>query len=325
MGEKDGVTELKKSQASGAAAPAKRILLRIAYDGTRFAGFQMQKSGVPTIEGELTRALAELTGEDTALIGGSRTDAGVHALDNVAVFDTNSRIPAEKFSYALNARLPQEIRIQSAQAVAPDFHPRHQTVEKTYEYRIYNAPFPSPLRRLYSYFSYTPFDAERMRRAAAPLVGRHDFQSFCSVYSQAATTVREITGIEIEEIPLGAARPVDGADASRDGTGAGVLRGAEGADILRRGADADGPHGAAGAGTPPVLPRELVIRVSGYGFLYNMVRIIAGTLMEAGRGALDPSRVPDILAKCDRRAAGPTAPPEGLTLVRYRFLDGKSI
>lgn len=244
----------------------KRIKLVVAYDGTAYNGWQIQP-GVRTIEGELNQALSELLGEEIAVIGASRTDSGVHALCNVAVFDTGTRIPGEKISYALNQRLPEDIRIQKSEECAADFHPRHCDSRKTYEYRIYRAEFPMPVRRLYSHFTYVPLDVELMREAAAYLVGEHDFKSFCSVASQVESTVRTITDLQ----------------------------------VLTEG-------------------NEIVIRVTGTGFLYNMVRIIAGTLMEAGRGNYPPSKLTEILEAKDRQAAGPTAPACGLTLVKYEFL-----
>ncbi len=249
-------------------APLKRVLLVVAYDGTGYSGYQAQPNGVPTIEGELNSAILELTGEEVEVIGGSRTDAGVHAMQNVAVFDTASRIPAEKFSYALNLRLPAAIRIQKSVQVDSDFHPRHQNCVKTYEYRIYSAPFPSPLKDRYSYYTYRKFDIARMQAGGDLLVGEHDFTSFSSIYSQAKSPVRTITALEVLQ---------------RDG--------------------------------------EIVIRVSGTGFLYNMVRIIAGTLMEVGEGRRAPESITEVLNAKDRRAAGPTAPAQGLTLVRYLFQD----
>ena len=169
-----------------------------------------------------------------------------------------------------------------------DFHPRHCSSRKTYEYRIYNAPFALPVKRLYSYFTYVPLDVERMRQGAAFLVGEHDFKSFCSVDTQAQTTVRQVDSVEVwEENIFGVA------DVAKDAV--------PGREIRRPG-------------------REIVIRVAGRGFLYNMVRIIAGTLMEVGRGKLPPECVKDILAACDRQAAGPTAPACGLTLIGYEFL-----
>lgn len=265
----------------------KRVMLTVAYDGTAYRGWQIQ-AGQETIEGVLNRCISELTGETVEVTGASRTDSGVHAMGNLAVFDTQSLIPAEKFSYALNQRLPEDIRIQNSQEVAADFHPRHCSSRKTYEYRIYNAPFALPVKRLYSYFTYVPLDVERMREGAAFLVGEHDFKSFCSVDTQAQTTVRQVDSVEVWE--ENASGMVDMAEDA-----------VHGREMQRPG-------------------REIVIRVAGRGFLYNMVRIMAGTLMEVGRGKLPPECVKDILAACDRRAAGPTAPACGLTLIGYEFL-----
>lgn len=294
----------------------KRILLTVAYDGTGYSGFQAQKSGVPTIERELNRALTDLTGAETEVSGASRTDAGVHALCNLAVFDTESRIPPEKFANALNVRLPEQICVQDSREVPADFHPRFCDTVKTYDYVIYNARFPSPRRRRYSHYSYTPFDVERMREAAQYLVGEHDFKSFCSIHTQAQTTIRTITGIEVIERPCEEERTAERA--------ADMLPPADGENGC--GTDQESAYTVADAVSArrTVSPREIVIRVSGTGFLYNMVRIIAGTLMEAGRGALEPAQMKDILNACDRSKAGPTAPPEGLTLVRYQILGGKS-
>lgn len=243
----------------------KRIKLIVAYDGTSYNGWQIQP-GVRTIEGELNRALSELLSEDIQVIGASRTDSGVHALCNVAVFDTNTRIPGEKISYALNQRLPEDIRIQKSEEVDADFHPRHCDSRKTYEYRILNAEFPMPVKRLYSHFTYVPLEVSKMKEAAAYLVGEHDFKSFCATAAVVETTVRTITDLQVEK-----------------------------------------------------QGEEIVIRVTGTGFLYNMVRIIAGTLMEVGRGNMLPEQIKEVLDAKDRQAAGPTAPACGLTLVKYEF------
>lgn len=245
----------------------KRVLLVVAYDGTAYNGWQLQP-GAATIEGELNNALSRLLCEEIRVIGASRTDSGVHALCNIAVFDTNARIPAEKISYALNQRLPEDIRIQKSMEVASDFHPRHCNSKKTYEYRILNREFSLPTRRLYAHFTYVPLDAELMRRGAAYLIGEHDFKSFCAAAAVVETTVRTITDVQVERIN-----------------------------------------------------EEIVIRVSGTGFLYNMVRIITGTLMEVGRGNYPPEKIAEILDAKDRQAAGPTAPACGLTLVKYEFED----
>lgn len=244
----------------------KRVMLTVAYDGTAYSGYQIQPNS-PTIEGELNRCLKDLLHEEIKVIGGSRTDAGVHALCNVAIFDTKARMPGEKISYALNQRLPEDIRVRKSQEVEVDFHPRHCDSRKTYEYRIINTEFPIPTKRLYSHFTYVPLDVKKMQNAAAYLVGEHDFKSFCSAGSQVESTVRTIYALQVEQ------------------TG-----------------------------------DEIVIRVTGNGFLYNMVRIIAGTLMEAGRGLWEPEHMREIIKAQDRSAAGPTAPACGLMLVNYEFV-----
>lgn len=243
----------------------KRIRIWVAYDGTNYHGWQIQDNGI-TIEGELNRALTELLGEEILVIGASRTDSGVHALSNVAVFDTASPIPAEKVCYALNARLPEDIRVLRSEEVPENWHPRRCESRKTYEYRIYRGEIQQPVRRLYTHHVYRELDLCAMEKAAHFFEGEHDFKSFCQVGSQAETTVRRIYRVELEE-----------------------------------------------------QGEELVIRVTGAGFLYNMVRIIVGTLLEVGTGRLRPEDIPLILEKRDRSAAGPTAPARGLTLVRYEF------
>lgn len=245
----------------------KRIGLVVAYDGTNYCGWQVQPNGI-TIQGVLNETLTRFLGEPVEVMGASRTDAGVHALGNVAVFDTCARMPGDKFSYALNQRLPEDIRIQLSEEVEPDFHPRYCDSEKTYEYRILNRRFPVPTERLYSYFYHYKLDVKKMREATSFLVGRHDFASFCGAGAQVKSTVRTITSMNVE----------------RDG------------DII-------------------------TIRVSGEGFLYNMVRILAGTLIEIGNGQYPPERMEEILKARSREAAGPTAPAHGLTLVGIRFYD----
>lgn len=252
----------------------KRIMLTVAYDGTNYHGWQIQPNG-ETIEGILNRCLSELMGEDIEVVGASRTDSGVHAMGNVAVFDTMSPIPADKISFALNRYLPEDIRIRKSEEVSADFHPRHCDSRKTYEYRIYCAPFPMPTKRLYSHFTYVMIDVDLMSQASKYLVGEHDFKSFCSAEAQVETTVRRIDSIEVVQ------------ESSQE-------------------TDYNG--------------QEIVIRVTGRGFLYNMVRIIAGTLMEIGRGHIAPQEIERILEARDRRAAGPTAPACGLTLVKIEYL-----
>ena len=243
----------------------KRIKLIVAYDGTNYHGWQVQPYK-DTIEGELNKAILALTGEDIKVIGASRTDAGVHALGNVAVFDTASKIPAEKFSYALNQRLPKDIVIQKSEEVPADFHPRHCACRKTYEYTILNRKFPLPEYRNTAYFYYGRLDIEKMRAAGKAFIGEHDFKGFCAAGAQVQTTVRTIYSLEVTK---------------------------EGEFIK--------------------------IRVNGNGFLYNMVRIIAGTLIEVGKGRIASDDITSIISSCDRSKAGDTAPAEGLKLIVIEY------
>lgn len=270
----------------------KRVMLTVAYDGTNYCGWQVQPNG-ETIEGILNRCLSELTGENVEVIGASRTDSGVHAMGNVAVFDTDSPIPADKISYALNRRLPEDIRVRRSEEVSLEFHPRHCNSRKTYEYRIFCAPFPMPTKRLYSFFTYVPLDIDLMSQATDYLVGMHDFKSFCSTQAQVETTVRRIDSIEVWE------------EREKSWTRNKTAQ-SDAADRCCYGVD-------------NCKSREIVIRVTGGGFLYNMVRIIAGTLMEVGRGHIQPQDIERILDARDRQAAGPTAPACGLTLVGIEY------
>lgn len=243
----------------------RRIMLTIAYDGTNYCGFQVQPNGI-TVQEELNRALTKLLGTKTRTIGASRTDAGVHARGNVAVFDTTARMGGDKFAFALNTYLPDDIRIQGSREVSREFHPRYTETVKTYEYRILNRIFPDPTRRLYSLHWYGPLDTDAMQKAASYLVGAHDFRSFASSGFSSDSTVRTIYEATIKKDD----------------------------DLIR-------------------------FRISGNGFLYNMVRIIAGTLIEIGRGDIPADDMPAILEARDRSAAGATAPAHGLTLMEIRY------
>lgn len=244
----------------------RRIKLVVAYEGTNYCGWQVQPSGL-TVEEVLNDALSGLLGEEIKVIGASRTDSGVHSLGNVAVFDTNTRIPPEKICYALNQRLPEDIVVQSSCEVPADFHPRRCYSEKTYEYRILNRKMPMPTLRRDTYFYYRHLDVGKMQQAAGYLLGKHDFKSFCSVKTCVEDTVREILSCDVQK--------------SQE-------------DIV-------------------------TVRVTGTGFLYNMVRIIAGTLILAGTGEIEPGEMQAVLEKRDRGAAGPTAPAHGLTMIGIRY------
>lgn len=245
----------------------KRVKLIVAYDGSNYSGWQIQPNAV-TIEEILNFHLTQLLREPIKVVGASRTDAGVHALGNVAVFDTSARMPAEKISFAMNTRLPADIRIQDSCEVPSDFHPRFQRTVKTYEYSILNRKFPDPTKRLYSLFYYHPLDVEKMQRAADYLVGEHDFKSLCTHKEDVESTVRTIYSADVEK------------------------------------------NG-----------EMITVRIRGSGFLYNMVRIITGTLLRVGTGYYAPEYMKELLETKDRQAAGETAPPQGLMLVKIEYPD----
>ena len=271
-----------------------RVMLRVAYDGTAYSGWQCQEN-VSTIEGILNEAIKDLTGEDIRVIGASRTDSGVHSLGNVCVFDTESRIPPEKMSYALNTRLPDDIHVIESCEVDEDFHPRHCDSEKTYEYKIWNDKFQNPVYRLYSYFTYRKLDIAKMCEGASKLIGEHDFGAFCSTGSQVETTVRTIHRIEII------------VDEYKDGEVVTSYR--YDCSDLNQNIEEEFGFG-----------QMIRIRVTGSGFLYNMVRIIAGTLIDIGNGLLGISAIDKCLGTCDRAEAGPTAPACGLTMIGIKYL-----
>lgn len=250
---------------------SKRVMLTVAYDGTNYCGWQVQPNGI-TIESELNKHLSELLKEEIHVIGASRTDAGVHGKGNVAIFDTSARMPAEKISFAMNTRLPEDIRIQNSREVPADFHPRFQQTVKTYEYKICNRKFPDPCSRLYSLFYYWDLDEKRMQQAADHLIGTHDFTSFCTNKPEVTDRVRTIYSL----------------------------------DVIR---DDD----------------MITVRICGNGFLYNMVRIIVGTLLRVGSGMIEPDEIPEILEAKDRGRAGETARPHGLTLVEIKYPEAECL
>ena len=241
--------------------------MTVAYDGTNYHGWQEQPGEV-TVEGELNKALTELTGEEIRVTGASRTDAGVHAYGNLAAFDSETPIPAERLPLAVNTMLPADIRVVGAKEVMQDFHPRKTGAPKTYTYHIACGAYEIPTRRLYSWFVPYTLDTDKMNRAARDLIGEHDFAGFSSSKTQALTTVRTIYR----------------------------------AEVTRRG-------------------DELIFTIEGSGFLYNMVRILAGTLVDIGRGHLPEDTIRKVLENRDRTTAGQTAPPEGLFLEGYRLWE----
>lgn len=242
-----------------------RVKLTVSYDGTAYCGWQVQPNGI-TIEEVLNKELSVLCGEDIKVVGASRTDSGVHALGNVAIYDTTFPMDANRISYALNSKLPYDIVVTDSCEVDASWHPHLVDSVKTYEYRILNTTFADPLRRLYTYHYHHALDTEAMSKAAKHLEGEHDFTSFCSVKAQVSTFIRTLYSVE----------------------------------VVRQG-------------------DEIIIRCSGNGFLYNMVRIIAGTLIRVGEGKISPDDMTSIIEARDRAASGPTAPAHGLSLVKIDF------
>ena len=274
-------------------------MLTVAFDGTNYSGWQIQPNK-ETIEGVLNRELSRLLNEEIKVVGASRTDSGVHAEGAVCVFDTESKIPGDKFSYAINQTLPEDIRIRNSKEVVITFHPRRVKSRKTYRYRIRHDEFPNPLDARYSYHVYTKLDIEAMRKACEFIKGKHDFKSFCSVHTDVDTTVRTVYDVHIDVTPDKKLLQMSGLMKSAGESGA-----------MRSGGES-----AAGR----IRPEIIDIYVTGNGFLYNMVRIIAGTLIEVGQGKIKPEEIPAIIEACDREKAGPTAPAKGLTLIGYRMM-----
>ena len=277
----------------------RNILLKIAYDGTDFSGWQRQPDK-RTVCGTLEAALSELLGFEVKLDGTSRTDAGVHALGQCAsLVIPDDGIPTERLAKAVNDRLSfgrlegiGDVRVLSAEEMPEGFHARYSSEGKRYIYRIYVSPVKSVFRRTRFYQLQGPLDLVAMSSAARLLSGEHDFAAFMSSGSTPQeSTVRKIYGIDLNIYPA--------EESPRDAFG-GFL------DRLEPGDD-------------PQFPYELRISVSGNGFLYNMVRIIVGTLVEVGQGKRDVLSVSEALEKGDRGLAGHTAPPHGLYLDEVFF------
>ena len=262
--------------------------LTLSYDGTDYKGWQVQP-GARTIQGEVQAALGRILGEAPLPQGSGRTDAGVHALAQVASFPLTTRIPAANLHRALNGTLPAAIRLTETKLVRHSFHARHSAQAKTYEYRIFRAALCPPFLARYVYASRWPMDFDALQQAAQAFVGQHDFLSFAASDPDLGT--RENPGLQIH-------------DGKQKGTIKTIFSSA-----WSQMETADGPL--------------LVYRVRGSGFLHHMVRNLVGTMLEVGRGKFKVGDIARILAARDRSAAGPTAPARGLFLhsVEYRPAD----
>ncbi len=241
-----------------------RVMLKISYDGTNYVGWQRQKNGV-SVQEVIENSIEKLTGQKTSLTASGRTDSGVHALGQVAHFDTDSNVPAERFYLALNTILPDDIKITASSEVDKSFHSRYGAKRKTYEYSYYLSEVKIPVLERFATRE-SDLDMEKMREAAALLVGEHDFKCFLSTGSTVKTTVRTIYDLTVTKTD----------------------------DVVK-------------------------IRVSGNGFLYNMVRIIAGTLTAYSSGKFTLENIKTALLTGDRNLVGKTAPAKGLCLLNVEY------
>jgi tRNA pseudouridine38-40 synthase len=270
--------------------------LTLAYDGTEFRGWQVQP-GERTIQGELQAALRRITGESPLPQGSGRTDAGVHALKQVASFALAVPIPAENLMRALNRTLPGAIRILEARTACGTFHARHSALAKTYEYRVFRDTICPPFLARYVYSCSWPMYLDALQAAAKAFEGEHDFRSF-------AATDPDISDRSVDPNAEPERRPLP-----REG----FQIQAPAAPTVRRIFSSDWEEQAIEAGS------LLVYRVRGNGFLHHMVRNLVGTMLDVGRGRVHCEDISAILAACNRAAAGPTAPARGLFLVSVEY------
>ena len=250
--------------------------ITLAYDGAGYVGWQRQENGV-SIQARLEEALRALDGRDVTVTGAGRTDAGVHALGQVASFTLARELEPEAVARALNGQLSRDIRVIAAEQAPPGFHPQFSAHRKTYRYRLWNDEVMSPFEREYAWHVPGPLDIEAMSAAARLLEGRHDFVAFQAAGGSVATTEREIF-----ESVFRISDPAPRA-----------------------------PH----LGPRTLHSQPLCYEITGTGFLRHMVRIIVGSLVEVGRGRRPAEWIPGVVAARDRSLAGPTAPPQGLFLV----------
>jgi tRNA pseudouridine38-40 synthase len=270
--------------------PSFKVVL--AYDGTEFVGWQRQASG-ESIQGVLEEALRSFDDRDVTVIGAGRTDAGVHALGQVAAFSLRNTIDAETLARALNAKLPDTIRVLSACEVAETFNPRYDARAKTYRYLIWNGPALSPFERRYAWHVPVALDAGAMDAAARRLEGRHDFAAFQAAGSDVETTVRTMASSRVLSAKLSTTEDTEDTgekSSSRRSFDLGVPRALRGGELIS-------------------------YEVTGDGFLRHMVRAVVGTLVEIGRGRRPVEWIDEVIASRDRTAAGPTVPATGLFLV----------
>ncbi len=245
----------------------RRIRTILSYDGTNYVGWQTQPNGV-AVQEKVEQAIFEVTGERASLQGSGRTDSGVHARAQVAHFDTAARMEADKFAIALNTHLPGDIRVLYSEETDPAFHARFSAKEKQYRYFVQTGPHADVFLRKYALHAYMPLDLDLMNKAAALVVGTHDYSAFMSTGREVESAVRTVTLSRWEK-----------------------------------------------------QGNLLMYSVQGNGFLYNMVRILVGTMLGMGSGRLPADAMDKALSSLSRKDAGPTAPPHGLVLWRVKYPD----
>jgi len=281
--------------------PTRNIRLKLAYDGTNFCGWQVQKNG-PSIQAVLERAIFKLTHEQSAVFSAGRTDSGVHALGQVANFHTRCAIPAENFRPALQAFLPYDIVILESCEVPLEFHSTFKATHKQYRYLIDNSPVQLPFLRGYTYSMRRELDAAAMHEAAQLLIGKHDFRSFETDWPNKVTSVRTVHEITITRQPLWSLF-------ARTGTAGNLAQVAP----ERQSPERQSPERPSSGGD------IICMEITADGFLYNMVRSIMGTLINVGRQKWTKEDVARILTAQDRSVAGSTAPACGLYLVEVWY------
>ena len=290
------------------------IKLTLSYDGTAYAGWQIQPDR-PTVQGVLEAAIERITGQAARTLASGRTDAGVHALGQVVSFRTDCTLSPDVLARALNAKLPRDIAVLDAARADDDFHPIRDAKRKRYRYVIHDGPTRDVFNRHYAWQVKGPLDAEAMHRAAAGLLGRHDFSSFENAGAPRQDSIRTVTDIRVWRSQTPAAcGPIippaacGFATPSQQPTQPGPGQGGP--------EQGDPEQGRAGQGGQTHI---ITAEIEADGFLYNMVRAIVGTLVEVGRGAQLESWPTQALAATDRGKAGPTAPPQGLFLVNVDY------
>jgi tRNA pseudouridine38-40 synthase len=292
--------------ADGSAPAPQTWKLTLSYDGTDFHGWQIQPDR-PTIQGELQAALGRVTGESPLPQGSGRTDAGVHALAQVASFALHAPIPADSLHRAINRTLPASIRVTDARTMPPSFHARHSALAKTYEYRVFPQENPSPFLARFVYDCLWKIDPVILQESARIFLGEHDFLSFAA--TDPDLTARNQLEALHQEQP-GQEQPGQ-EQPGQDEPGAGIPASGSIRTIFSSAWELRQTH----------TGELLVYSVRGNGFLHHMVRNLVGTMLEVGRGQLTLSDLPRILAARSRAAAGPTAPARGLFLHSVEYVD----